>query len=161
FFERFDTPTEPGDWQKVTKGIASYDRARGERHAKAILRHRWDLVIIDEAHKVKNHKAATYQFIQKIDRNYLLLLTATPLQLELIRLSQRLCSSAAALAESLQGLSDGEMITPEYRMRARELATDARRVKKHAKLQELERILESNDDRLIVFSEHLPTLALI
>src|SRR5436190_21162735 len=72
FFERFATPTEPEDWRRVTKGIASYDRARGERHAKVILRHRWDLVIIDEAHKVKNHKAATYQFIQKIDRNYLL-----------------------------------------------------------------------------------------
>ena len=83
FFERFETPTEPDDWRGVTRAIVSYDRATGARHAKAILGQRWDLVIIDEAHKVKNHTAARYKFIQKIDRNYLLLLTATPLQNDL------------------------------------------------------------------------------
>lgn len=286
FFERFETPTEPDDWKRSTRAIVSYDRATGERHAKAILRQRWDLVIIDEAHKVKNHTAARYKFIQKIDRNYILLLTATPLQndlrelynlvtllrpgqlgtwrdfrlqhlasgdkrkpkdadalkeltaqvmvrtrrssvatalelppripshpvitlskaeaslyretaqflrdlyregfvvpteeeaaddrrrrkkrsgkgilqLELLRLSQRLCSSSAALAESLDALSEGELVTPEYRMRARELAADARRVRTHAKLKELERVLSEDRERLIVFSEHLPTLDLI
>ena len=83
FFERFDAPTEPDDWKEATKAIVSYDRAIGPRHGKAILRHRWDLVIIDEAHKVKNHRAARYKFIQQLDRNYLLLLTATPLQNDL------------------------------------------------------------------------------
>src|SRR3982751_552140 len=83
FFERFATPTDPDDWHHATKAIASYDRARSPRHAKQILRHRWDLVIIDEAHKVKNHRTAAYRFLQQIDRNYLLLLTATPLQNDL------------------------------------------------------------------------------
>src|SRR5256885_10827579 len=254
FFERFATPTNPDAWQNVTKAIASYDRARSARHAKMILRHRWDLVIIDEAHKVKNHRTAAYRFIQQIDRNYLLLLTATPLQndlrelynlvtllrpgqlgtwrdfqqlhlaggdrkapkdpealkeltsqvlvrtrrasvalalelparkpahpeislttkeatlyretatflrdlyregfvveteeeqrekprgpkrrtgkgilqLELMRLSQRLCSSAAALADSLDGLAEGELITPAYRRPAKKLAAAARPVR--------------------------------
>src|SRR5438094_7931000 len=53
FFERFDTPTDPDDWQRITKAIISHDRARSRRHAEEILRHRWDLVIVDEAHKVK------------------------------------------------------------------------------------------------------------
>ena len=83
FFERFATPTDPEEWQHAAKAIASYDRARSARHAKQILRHRWDLVIIDEAHKVKNHRTAAYRFLQQIDRNYLLLLTATPLQNDL------------------------------------------------------------------------------
>src|SRR5947209_12635650 len=83
FFERFATPTDPDEWQHAAKAIASYDRARSARHAKQILRHRWDLVIIDEAHKVKNHRTAAYRFLQQIDRNYLLLLTATPLQNDL------------------------------------------------------------------------------
>src|SRR5206468_978385 len=47
FFERFDTPTDPDDWQRVTKAIVSHDRARSRRHAEEILRHRWDLVIVD------------------------------------------------------------------------------------------------------------------
>src|SRR5881392_3530203 len=83
FFERFETPTDPKDWQRITKAIVSHDRARSRRHAEEILRHRWDLVIVDEAHKVKSHRGATYQFIEKIERDFILLLTATPLQNDL------------------------------------------------------------------------------
>src|SRR5881409_3261383 len=83
FFERFDTPSEPDDWLNVTKAIVSHDRARSRRHAEEILRHRWDLVIVDEAHKVKSQRGATYQFIEKIERAFILLLTATPLQNDL------------------------------------------------------------------------------
>src|SRR5207247_8572486 len=83
FFERFDTPIDPDDWPRVTKAIISHDRARSRRHAEEILRHRWDLVIVDEAHKIKSHRGATYQFIEKIERDFLLLLTATPLQHDL------------------------------------------------------------------------------
>src|ERR1043166_8417368 len=61
FFERFEAPTDPDDWTRVTKAIVSHDRARSKRHAEEILRHRWDLVIVDEAHKVKSHRGATYQ----------------------------------------------------------------------------------------------------
>src|SRR5213596_2756977 len=83
FFERFDTPTDPDDWPRATKAIVSHDRARSRRHAEEILRHRWDLVIVDEAHKVKSHRGATYRFIEKIERDFILLLTATPLQNDL------------------------------------------------------------------------------
>src|SRR5436189_1697700 len=83
FFERFETPTDPDDWHRVTKAIVSHDRARSRRHAEEILRHHWDLVIVDEAHKIKSHRGATYQFIEKIERDFILLLTATPLQNDL------------------------------------------------------------------------------
>ncbi|MEW5849445.1 MAG: DEAD/DEAH box helicase [Myxococcota bacterium] len=83
FLEEFDTPTRPEDWHRCERAIASYHRAIGEKHAQAILQHRWDLVIVDEAHKVKNHTSKTYQFLQKVERDYLLLLTATPLQNDL------------------------------------------------------------------------------
>src|SRR2546426_976605 len=79
----FDPPTDPDDWHRVTKAIISHDRARTRRHAEEILRHRWDLVIVDEAHKVKSHRGATYQFIERIERDFILLLTATPLQNDL------------------------------------------------------------------------------
>jgi SNF2 family DNA or RNA helicase len=83
FFEDFDTPTLPDEWRRSRRGIASYDRARGAQHQDAILRHSWDLVILDEAHKLKNHRSETYRFIQQVRRNYILLLTATPLQNDL------------------------------------------------------------------------------
>src|SRR5213594_558044 len=286
FFERFDTPSEPDDWLNVTKAIVSHDRARSRRHAEEILRHRWDLVIVDEAHKVKSHRGATYQFIEKIERDFILLLTATPLQndlrelynlitllrpgqlgtwqefksehlvsgdhrqprdpealralthevmirtrrssvvddldlpprrprhpevkltraeadlyqrtteflrrlyregfiqpaeqeetedgkrrrkptgkgilqLAVIHLRQRLCSSARALAESLAHLAEGERISPEYHTIAKQLAKRAEGIKMHAKLDVLTKLLRETPDRLVVFSDHRPTIQLI
>src|SRR5213593_3693513 len=280
FFERFDTPTDPDDWQRITKAIISHDRARSRKHAEEILRYRWDLVIVDEAHKVKSQRGATYQFIEKIERDFILLLTATPLQndlrelynlitllrpgqlgtwqefksehlvsgdhrqprdpeglralthevmirtrrssvvddldlpprrprhpevkltraeadlyerttdflrrlyregfiqpaqeeeegkptrkgvvqLAVIHLRQRLCSSARALAESLEHLAQGEHISPAYRTIARQLAKRAQGIKTHAKLDELTKVLNETPDRVVVFSDHRPTIQLI
>jgi len=286
FFERFDTPTDPDDWPRVTKAIISHDRARTRRHAEEILRHRWDLVIVDEAHKVKSHRGATYQFIEKIERDFILLLTATPLQndlrelynlitllrpgqlgtwqefksehlvsgdhrqprdpealralthevmirtrrssvvddlalpprrprhpevkltpaeadlyrrtteflrrlyregfiqpaeqeevedeprrrkptkkgilqLAVIHLRQRLCSSSRALAESLAHLAESERISPAYRAIAQQLAKRAEGIKTHAKLDVLTKLLKETPDRLVVFSDHRPTIQLI
>src|SRR5438445_354070 len=167
FFERFETPTEPDDWPRVTKAIVSHDRARSRRHAEEILRHRWDLVIVDEAHKVKSQRGATYQFIEKIERDFILLLTATPLQNDLrelynlITLRQRLCSSSRALAESLAHLAESERISPAYRDIAKQLAKRAQGIKTHAKLDVLTELLRETPDRLVVFSDHRPTIQLI
>src|SRR6059036_2719213 len=281
FFERFETPTDPDDWQRVTKAIISHDRARSRRHAEEILRHRWDLVIVDEAHKVKSHRGATYQFIERIERDFILLLTATPLQndlrelynlitllrpgqlgtwqefksehlvsgdhrqprdpealralthevmirtrrssvvddlalpprrprhpevkltraeadlyerttaflrrlyregfiqpaeqeevedeprrrkptkkgilqLAVIHLRQRLCSSSRALAESLAHLAESERISPEYRALAQQLAKRAEGIKTHAKLDVLTKLLKETPDRLVVFFRSSP-----
>jgi SNF2 family DNA or RNA helicase len=285
FFERFDTPTDPDDWQRVTKAIISHDRARSRRHAEEILRHRWDLVIVDEAHKVKSHRGATYQFIERIERDFILLLTATPLQndlrelynlitllrpgqlgtwqefksehlvsgdhrqprdpealralthevmirtrrssvvddlnlpprrprhpevkltraeadlyqrttdflrrlyregfiqpaeqeetedgaprrrtkkgilqLAVIHLRQRLCSSSRALAESLAHLAESERISPQYRVIAQRLAKRAEGIKTHAKLDVLTKLLKETPDRVVIFSDHRPTIQLI
>jgi SNF2 family DNA or RNA helicase len=288
FFERFEAPTDPAEWQRgtITRAIISHDRARSRRHAEEILRHRWDLVIVDEAHKVKSHRGATYQFIEKIERDFILLLTATPLQndlrelynlitllrpgqlgtwqefktehlvsgdhrqprdpealralthevmirtrrssvaldldlpprrprhpevkltraeadlyqrttdflrrlyregfvqpveaeesedeaprrrttkkgilqLAVIHLRQRLCSSSRALAESLAHLAESERISPEYRNIAKQLAKRAQGIKTHAKLDVLTKLLKETPDRLVIFSDHRPTIELI
>src|SRR5712664_3610094 len=285
FFERFETPTDPDDWHRVTKAIVSHDRARSRRHAEEILRHHWDLVIVDEAHKIKSHRGATYQFIEKIERDFILLLTATPLQndlrelynlitllrpgqlgtwqefksehvvsgdhrqprdpealralthevmirtrrssvvddldlpprrprhpdvkltraetdlyqrtteflrrlyregfiksaeqeepedgaprrrtkkgilqLALIHLRQRLCSSSRALAESLGHLAESDRISPPFRAIAKQLAKRAAGIKTHAKLDVLTKVLKETPDRLVIFSDHRPTIQLI
>src|SRR5947207_6144776 len=285
FFERFETPTDPDDWPRFTKAIVSHDRARSRHHAAEILRHRWDLVIVDEAHKVRSERSATYRFIEKIERDFILLLTATPLQndlrelynlitllrpgqlgtwqefktrhlvsgdqrrpsdpeglralthevmirtrrssvvddldlpprrprhpevkltraeadlydhttdflrrlyregfiqpageeapedgagrkrtkkgivqLAVIHLRQRLCSSARALAESLDHLAQGGHISPAYRTIARQLAKRAQGIKTHAKLEVLTGLLKDTPDRVVVFSDHRPTIQLI
>src|SRR3989449_3555432 len=82
-------------------------------------------------------------------------------QLAMIHLRQRLCSSAKALAESLAHLAEGERIKPAHRTIARQLADRARKVKTHAKLNVLTKILKETPDRVVVFSDHRPTIELI
>jgi len=76
-------------------------------------------------------------------------------------LRQRLCSSARALAESLQHLGEAERVSPEYRTIARQLAQRAQRIKTHAKLDVLTNVLKETPDRVVVFSDHRPTIQLI
>ena len=279
FFERFQTPEHPHEWRNVQRAIVSLARARHQRHFDAVTRDPWDLVIVDEAHKAKRRTSRSYKLLSGLQRDYLLLLTATPLQndleelynlvtllrpgqfgswrqfkrkylgrgrkripedpgqireiaaevmvrtrranvdlnlpsrnpehprieltaeedalyrattsflrrlfahgfhaptsddrngrggkrsqgrgllaLELIRLGQRLCSSTAALAASLEAKSRKDILLPEFRTAARELAAFARTVPDQAKLMELDRQLERFPDRVIVFSEHLATV---
>src|SRR2546430_8299744 len=83
------------------------------------------------------------------------------LQLALIHLRQRLCSSARALAESLQHLGEAERISPEYRAIARQLAQRAQRIETHAKLDVLTKLLKETPDRVEGFTDHRPTIQLI
>ncbi len=83
FLIEFRPIEAPSDWRDTTHAIASYDRARQPKHERELLKHRWDLVIIDEAHKCKNPDTARYKLLQRIERSYILLLTATPLQNDL------------------------------------------------------------------------------
>src|SRR3989454_3539496 len=83
------------------------------------------------------------------------------LQLAVIHLRQRLCSSSRALAESLAHLAESERISPQYRVIATQLAKRAERIKTHAQLDVLTKLLKETPDRVVVFSDHRPTIQLI
>src|SRR5436190_98300 len=83
------------------------------------------------------------------------------LQLAVIHLRQRLCSSSRALAESLAHLAESERISPEYRNIAKQLAKRAQGIRTHAKLDVLTKLLKETPDRLVIFSDHRPTIELI
>ncbi len=67
-------------WEQCDVVISSIDTAKRNPHADLILQQDYDLVIIDEAHKLKNHKTKNHQFIKQIKKKFCLLLTATPVQ---------------------------------------------------------------------------------
>jgi len=60
--------------------VSSIDTAKRSPHREVILEQNYDLVIIDEAHKLKNHKTKNYEFVQMLKKKFCLLLTATPIQ---------------------------------------------------------------------------------
>ncbi|RYL92331.1 DEAD/DEAH box helicase [Sporolactobacillus sp. THM7-4] len=67
-------------WSQCDIVISSIDTAKREPHRSLVLQQDYDLVVIDEAHKLKNHKTKNYQFVQSLKKKFCLLLTATPIQ---------------------------------------------------------------------------------
>jgi SNF2 family DNA or RNA helicase len=86
FGERFTVAHKVSDWLSGDKIIGSIDLAKREPHSSQIVGREFDLLIIDEAHKLKNRATLAYRFCQKIKKRYMLLLTATPVQNDLLEL---------------------------------------------------------------------------
>lgn len=70
-------------WTQVDIVIASMDTAKRDPHKSIVLSQEYDMLIIDEAHKLKNNKTSNYIFVNQIRKKYCLLLTATPVQNDL------------------------------------------------------------------------------
>ena len=85
--EKFEIPTliakQEYHWSHYDQLIASIDTAKKEPHRKEILNLYFDMIIIDEAHKLKSATTQNWQFVNSIQKKYFLLLTATPLQNDL------------------------------------------------------------------------------
>jgi SNF2 family DNA or RNA helicase len=70
-------------WKQFDILVASMDTAKRPPHRDHVLEQDYDMVIIDEAHKLKNSKSKNYEFMTQVKKKYCLLLTATPVQNEL------------------------------------------------------------------------------
>ena len=80
FSEDFIVAKNPDDYKENLKIIVSIDTAKTEKHAKVVHSINWDLIIIDEAHKLKNSSTQNYKLVKDIKKERCLMLTATPLQ---------------------------------------------------------------------------------
>jgi len=69
-----------GDWEHRPFLIASIDTAKRDPHRALAHRKSWDLVIVDEAHRLKNRLSVNWRFVAGLSKKYMLLLTATPVQ---------------------------------------------------------------------------------
>jgi SNF2 family DNA or RNA helicase len=67
-------------WDKCDVVVSSIDTAKRNPHKDIIYQQDYDLIIIDEAHKLKNNKTKNYEFVQNLKKKFCLLLTATPIQ---------------------------------------------------------------------------------
>ncbi len=71
------------DFDAHDRIIASIDTAKSDRHRATVLGRAWDVLVMDEAHYVKNEETDRYDLIDKLTYNYAFFLTATPIQNEL------------------------------------------------------------------------------
>jgi SNF2 family DNA or RNA helicase len=70
-------------WKQFDIVVASIDTAKRPPHRNHVLEQEYDMIIVDEAHKLKNSKSKNYEFMTQLKKKYCLLLTATPVQNEL------------------------------------------------------------------------------
>jgi SNF2 family DNA or RNA helicase len=90
------TPASPDDasfrsdperfWRQEPLVVASMAMARLEPHASALAATAWDVVIVDEAHCLKNRASANWKLVNSLNKKFLLMLTATPVENNLIEL---------------------------------------------------------------------------
>jgi SNF2 family DNA or RNA helicase len=90
------TPASPDDssfrsdperfWRQEPLVVASIAMARLEPHASALAAAAWDVVIVDEAHCLKNRASANWKLVNSLTKKFILMLTATPVENNLIEL---------------------------------------------------------------------------
>lgn len=83
FSLEFEILRSAKDWTAHPFLLASLDTAKREPHATEARRIRWDMVIVDEAHRLKNSASRNWRFVAGLHKRYMLLLTATPIQNDL------------------------------------------------------------------------------
>jgi SNF2 family DNA or RNA helicase len=75
-------------WRGEGVVVASLAMARMQRTASAVQAEPWDLVIVDEAHRVKRRGSSSWKLVDGLRSRFLLLLTATPIETQLEELYQ-------------------------------------------------------------------------
>jgi SNF2 family DNA or RNA helicase len=73
-------------WKNEPLVVASIAMARLEPHVTALARTPWDMVVVDEAHCLKNRASANWKLVDSLEKRFILMLTATPVENNLIEL---------------------------------------------------------------------------
>ena len=73
-------------WATHDRVLVSTSFARSGRRPEAIASAQWDLVIVDEAHHCRNRSTKLWKLVNSLQRRHMFLLTATPVQNNLVEL---------------------------------------------------------------------------
>lgn len=76
----------PAFWQRRDRVIASLHLAKSSKHFEVITAIPYDLVIVDEAHVLRNRNTLNYRLVNALRKRFILLLSATPVQNNLLEL---------------------------------------------------------------------------
>jgi superfamily II DNA or RNA helicase len=78
--------SEPEQFWGQKRVIASLALARRAEHAQRLLARNFDLVVVDEAHHLRDRASQSYKLVDALNKRFLLLLSATPVQNDLTEL---------------------------------------------------------------------------
>jgi superfamily II DNA or RNA helicase len=78
--------TDPQAFWDQSRIVASMATARRREHAECLRARQFDLVIIDEAHHLRDRSSQSWKLVDSLNKRFLLLLSATPVQNDLVEL---------------------------------------------------------------------------
>jgi SNF2 family DNA or RNA helicase len=113
-------------WAAFPRVIASLATARRREHRRVITDIVYDLVVVDEAHHLKNRASVSWKFVNALQKKYILMLTATPVQ-----------NSLDELYNLITILKPGQLKTPREFRRRFVVQGDPRLPKNRGRLREL------------------------
>jgi len=113
-------------WERFPLLIASLATARRAEHRARLSQIPFDLVVLDEAHHLKNRNSASWKFVNELQRKYILLLTATPVENDLDELYNLITL-----------LKPGQLKTPREFRKQFVVSGDPRLPKNRGQLREL------------------------
>jgi superfamily II DNA or RNA helicase len=110
--------------------IASIASARRSEHAARLTERSFDLVIVDEAHHLRDRTSQSYKLVDALNKRFLLLLSATPVQNDLIELYNLLTLLKPGIFKTLKEfraayMTPGRPRQPANPERLRQLMRDA------------------------------------
>ena len=73
-------------WTSNPRIVASLNTAKSAKHSSHVTARNWDLVIVDEAHHLKNRNTLNWKLVNSLQKRFMLMLTATPVQNSLVEL---------------------------------------------------------------------------
>ena len=114
-------------WRESPQLVASLHTLKQPAHLEIARQVHWDMLVVDEAHYLRNQESQAWQAVNALPRQFLLLLTATPVQ-----------NSLEELYNLVTLLQPGQLPTPkEFRARF----IDPKRPRQPREPEELRRLL--------------------
>jgi SNF2 family DNA or RNA helicase len=78
--------SDPAAFWAQPRIIASIAGARRKEHLELLTGQNFDVVVVDEAHHLRDQSSASYRLVNSLQKRFLLLLSATPVQNSLLEL---------------------------------------------------------------------------
>ncbi|NET08438.1 MAG: DEAD/DEAH box helicase family protein [Merismopedia sp. SIO2A8] len=111
-------------WITHDRIVASINTAKHSRHFDQVCARSWDMVVVDEAHHLKNRRTLNWKLVNAITKRFILMLTATPVQNHLLELfnlltllKPGLLKTEAMFKRSYVASSDGRVPKNQEKLR--------------------------------------------
>jgi superfamily II DNA or RNA helicase len=93
---------EPHAFWAQDRIVASIATARRREHAERLVERQFDLIIVDEAHHLRDRSSQSWKLVDSLNKRFLLLLSATPVQNDLVELYNLLTLLKPGIFETLK-----------------------------------------------------------